>query len=78
MAARAPGSEFLERRLARAAAVPPEQRSPEVAAFVESVQLIREACDLLPLAAARTPELPDTPETRRKVGWSERRCVVAN
>ena len=41
MASQPPGAEFLERRLARATAVPPTERSPEVAAFVESVQLLR-------------------------------------
>ena len=63
----APGAEFLERRLARAAAVPPADRSPEVAAFVESVQLVREVCELLPLTDAGEPALPDAPATWRKV-----------
>jgi hypothetical protein len=38
--------------------VPPAERGPEVAAFVESVQLMREACELLPLAANGRPALP--------------------
>ena len=38
MAPQPPRTEFLERRLARATAVPPAERSPDVAAFVESVQ----------------------------------------
>ena len=69
MTAQAPGREFLERRLARATAVPPEERSPEVVAVVESVQLLREACELLPLTPAGRPALPDTAAPRRKVGW---------
>ena len=68
MASQAPGAEFLERRLARATAVPPAERSPDVAAFVESAQLLREARELLPLNADGEAALPDTPETRRKVG----------
>jgi hypothetical protein len=67
MTFQAPGAEFLERRLARATAVPPAERSPEVAAFVESMQLLREAGELLPLTAAGEAALPDTPETRRQV-----------
>ena len=69
MASLPPGVEYLERRLARATAVPPAERSPEVAAFVESVQLMREACKLLPLTADGDAALPDTPATRRQVGW---------
>ena len=68
MASPLPGAEFLERRLARATAVPPAERSPEVAAFVESVQLMRAAAQLLPLTPDGRPALPDTPATRRKVG----------
>ena len=62
MASQAPGAEFLERRLARATAVPPAERSPEVAAFVESVQL-------LPLTNAGKPALPVTPAMWHKVCW---------
>jgi hypothetical protein len=68
MASQAPGAEFLERRLARATAVPPAARSPEVAAFVEAMQLLREACELLPLNADGSPALPNTPANQRKVG----------
>ena len=57
----APGAAYLRRRLERATAVPPEQRSPEVAAFVESAQLLREALDLLPLTASGQPSLPTGP-----------------
>ena len=49
MAAELPGAAFLQRRLARAQAVPPAQRSPEVQAFIASVELGRQACELLPL-----------------------------
>ena len=69
MAAPAPGAEFLERRLARATAVPRAQRSPEVAAFVEAMQLLREVAELLPLTEDGRPVLPHTPATRRQVGW---------
>jgi hypothetical protein len=69
MASQAPGAEFLERRLARATAVPPAERSPEVAAFVESVQLLREARELLPLTNAGKPALPVTPAMWHKVCW---------
>ena len=69
MAGPEPGAEFLQRRLARATAVPPAERSPEVAAFVESMQLLRKARELLPLTPAGRPALPDTPATGRKVGW---------
>ena len=68
MASQAPGAEFLERRLTRATAVPPAERTPEVAAFVESMQLLREVRELLPLTADGEAALPDTPEMRRKVG----------
>jgi hypothetical protein len=64
-----PGTEFLERRLARATAVPPAERSPDVAAFVESVQLLREVEQLLPLTPDGRPALPDTAATRHTVGW---------
>jgi hypothetical protein len=68
MATQTPGAEFLERRLARATAVPPAERSPEVAAFVKSMQLLCEARELLPLTEDGRPALPDTPATGRKVG----------
>ena len=59
MAEPAAGSEFFEARLRRAAALPPAERSPEVAAFVESAALLREDVGLLPLAAdGRSPALP--------------------
>ena len=41
-----------------ACAAPPEQRGPEVSAFLESVQLCREVCELLPLAPSGRPALP--------------------
>ncbi len=59
MAEPAAGSEFFEARLRRAAALPPAEQSPEVAAFVESAALLRVAVGLLPLAAdGRSPALP--------------------
>jgi hypothetical protein len=69
MASQTPGVKFLERRLARATAVPPAERSPDVAAFVESVQLLRQVMQLLPLTPEGNPALPDNPATRRKVDW---------
>ena len=59
-----------------AQAVPPAQRSPEVAAFIEAMQLDEEACALLPLvwvfvAAADKvdlqPALPATEATAHRV-----------
>ncbi|KAL4440137.1 hypothetical protein ABPG75_003138 [Micractinium tetrahymenae] len=44
-----PGEQFLKRRLARATALPPDQRSPEVAAFIAIMQLPEQAAALLPL-----------------------------
>ena len=70
----APGAEFLERRLVRAPQrchwhpVTPVARSLEVAAFVESVQLLREACELLPLTNAREPALPATSNSNMAQG----------
>ena len=54
----APGAEFFRRRLQRAMAIPPDQRYPEVHAFVASVQLMQVADELLPLTAAGEPALP--------------------
>ena len=68
MASQEPGAEFLETRLGRATAVPPGERSPDVRAFVESMQLLREARELLPLTADGNAALPNTPETHRRVG----------
>ena len=79
-AAEQPGAAFLRRRLARAQAVPPAERSPEVQAFITSVELGRQGCDLLPLrqssrgggeARAALP-LGDPTTTLRcsKVVWS--------
>ncbi|KAL4421255.1 hypothetical protein ABPG75_010546 [Micractinium tetrahymenae] len=63
----APGAEFLLERLQRAQAIPSADRSPDVAAFVESVALLRRAAQLLPLEAGGTPALPDGPATRRRM-----------
>ena len=54
----APGAEFLAARLRRAAALSPNQRGPDEAAFLMSVQLCREVCELLPLAPSDGPALP--------------------
>ena len=67
-----PGEEFLQIRLQRAQAVPPAQRTPEVAAFVEAMQLDEEACTLLPLvmvpgATTASPVLPATEATAQRV-----------
>ena len=78
MAAEAPGAAFLQRRLARARAVPPAQRSPEVQAFITSVELGRQACELLPLeqsgqgSGEPQPGLPlDDPATTRRCGANQ-------
>ena len=63
--------------LQRAQAVPPAQRSPEVAAFVEAMQLGEEACALLPLvrvpsapaAVLVRPALPATEATATACCW---------
>lgn len=44
-----PGAEFLEERLKEAQAVPAAERDADVAAFIEGVQLEKEACRMLPL-----------------------------
>ena len=69
MAFQPPGAEFLKRRLARATAVPPAERSANVAAFVESMQLMLDNPELLPLNSEGTAALPDTADRRSKVGW---------
>ncbi|KAL4451946.1 hypothetical protein ABPG75_007608 [Micractinium tetrahymenae] len=63
------GAAIFEGRLQRALAIPPAERPPDVAAFVESAQLLREAAAALPLAAdGRTPALqPDSPASQRQV-----------
>jgi hypothetical protein len=65
-----PGVAFFESRYNRAvkyvAETPPSERNPEVERFVSSVQLIREACALLPLTSGvpQPAALPDTTATR--------------
>ena len=72
MAAELPGAAFLQRRLARAQALPPAERSPEVQAFITSVELGRQACELLLLrqgggGGAPQPALPlGDPATARR------------
>ena len=71
-AAEQPGAAFLRRRLARAQAVPPAERSPEVQAFITSVELGRQACELLPLrqsgGEARAALRLDDPATTHRCG----------
>ena len=79
MAAEAPGAAFLRRRLARAQAVPPAERSPEVQAFITSVELGRQACELLPLrqgpGGEPQPALPlGDPATSRRC---DAHCAIA-
>jgi len=64
----APGAEFLLRRLARAEALSPAERTPDVAAFVDSVRLLRQVCQLLPLTASGEAALPlHSPATQRQL-----------
>ncbi len=65
-----PGAAFLRRQLARAQALPPAECSPKVQAFITSVALGRQVCDLLPLEQASgearaTLPLGDPATTRR-------------
>ena len=66
MAAEPPGAAFLQRRLARAQALPPAERSADVQAFITSVQLGQEVCELLPLRPGGRPALPPSPTTARR------------
>ncbi len=67
MAAELPGAAFLQRRLARAQAVPPAERSPEVQAFITSVELGQHVCELLPLRRGGAAALPlRDPATARR------------
>ena len=80
MAAEAPGAAFLQRRLARAQAVPPAERSPEVQAFITSVELGRQICELLPLraaAATRRPPRPAAPRPRHRPQARTRTTITA-
>jgi hypothetical protein len=47
--------------------VPPAERSPEVAGFVESVQLLCDARELLPLTTGGKAALPFNPAMQQKV-----------
>lgn len=62
-----PGVAFLLRRLERAAAVPPAERSPEVPALVESAQLLRDACQLLPMTGNGRAALPAGLASQRRL-----------
>ena len=72
MAAELPGAAFLQRRLARAQALPPGEHSPEVQAFITSVELGRQIAELLPLAddgrRAALPLAELEPATTRRCG----------
>jgi hypothetical protein len=59
-----PGFESLQRRLQRVEGIPAAGRSPEAAALLASMQLLREVEALLPLTAEGVAALPDTPATR--------------
>ena len=58
MATEMPGAAYLQRRLARAQAVPPAERSPDVQAFITSVELGERICELLPLTRGGQAVLP--------------------
>lgn len=62
-----PGAEFLQRRLARAQCIPADQRSPEVAAFVESEAALAEARSLLPLDGSGAAALPLVAATKQRL-----------
>lgn len=79
-----PGGDSLERRLQRAEALAPEERTPEAAAFVASTQLAAAIRQLLPLGADGRAALPDTPAIRErallaavKVGQAAAAAVLA-
>ena len=62
-----PGAAYLQRRLARAQAVPPAERSPDVQAFITSVELGERICELQPLTRGGPAALPlRNPATARK------------
>ena len=54
-------------RLERATAVPKAERSPDVAAFVESVQLLRDVAQMLPLDRQGRPTLKDPAVARQQL-----------
>ncbi|EFN50962.1 hypothetical protein CHLNCDRAFT_141590 [Chlorella variabilis] len=72
------GEQFLERRLRRAAAIPIAERGPDVAAFLESVQLQREVQQALPITATGQPALVG-PRLRHHLAvmWAFAKCVKA-
>ena len=55
-----PGFESLQRRLQRVEGIPAAGRSPEAAALLASMQLLREVEALLPLTAEGVAALPDS------------------
>ena len=61
------GSEFRSQRLRQTQSVAPAARPPEVAAFVDSHRLLRQACKLLPLTAREEPALPHGAAARQAV-----------
>ena len=58
-----PGSEFLQRRLRRAQAVPPAEAPADVHAFVQSSKLLGAICEQLPAAPGKPLLLPEGPDT---------------
>ena len=72
MAAELPGAAFLQRRLARVQTVSPSERSPDVQAFITSVELGELICELLPLTRGGQAALPlRNPATaRRQAGFA--------
>ncbi|KAL4430859.1 hypothetical protein ABPG75_006115 [Micractinium tetrahymenae] len=75
-----PGAELLAIRLARCEAKPEAERGPDVASFIQSAHLLREACQLLPLAegdgGAPAPALPAMRDTRDRTLLALA-CIVA-
>lgn len=72
---RSVGAELFEERLRRCTAIPPDQRSPDVAAFVEGQQLLAEARALLPLTADGQPALAPT-QTNLQQALSGVLCIA--
>ena len=63
-----PGAAFFTRSLARAEAVPPAQRPPEVAAFMDPSQIARRIFEQLLLAADGGPA-PPVESSEEACGW---------
>ena len=72
-----PGAAYLEARLRRASALPAAERSPEVAAFLETAQLCRKVCELLPLAHSASAGRADTGGALAASPQPRRQCSSA-